>query len=250
MNRTLSAAELKQQYWGAQRSVPEIAKRIGVSTNSLYHLMRTHHIPRRDGTESNYVTGKRKPRFVIKTSLTTAEQRLKIAGIMLYWAEGAQTGTVVDFTNSNPDMVRLFLRFLRDICGVNESRLRVYLYHHGTPEAVETSKRFWRRLTHIPLAQFSRPYIRHGNPHRSRRVILHGVVHIRYSDKRLLETIHQWIAKYVCASSHGQVPEWPNGAACKAAGLRLRRFEPSPAHHSLRVASRMNDLKRSDATLF
>jgi hypothetical protein len=27
------------------------------------------------------------------------------------------------------------------------------------------------------------------------------------------------------------VPEWLKGADCKSAGLRLRWFEPSPAHH-------------------
>ena len=29
----------------------------------------------------------------------------------------------------------------------------------------------------------------------------------------------------------GSVPKWPTGADCKSAGLRLRWFESSPAHH-------------------
>jgi hypothetical protein len=32
----------------------------------------------------------------------------------------------------------------------------------------------------------------------------------------------------------GQVPEWPNGADCKSAGLRLRWFESILAHLKLR----------------
>ena len=32
----------------------------------------------------------------------------------------------------------------------------------------------------------------------------------------------------------GQVPEWPNGADCKSAGLRLRWFESILAHAKLR----------------
>ena len=31
----------------------------------------------------------------------------------------------------------------------------------------------------------------------------------------------------------GEVPEWPNGADCKSAGLCLRRFESFPLHHPL-----------------
>ena len=32
----------------------------------------------------------------------------------------------------------------------------------------------------------------------------------------------------------GQIPEWPNGADCKSAGLRLRWFESIFAHKKLR----------------
>ena len=31
---------------------------------------------------------------------------------------------------------------------------------------------------------------------------------------------------------HGQIPEWPNGADCKSAGVRLRWFESIFAHNS------------------
>ena len=31
---------------------------------------------------------------------------------------------------------------------------------------------------------------------------------------------------------YGQIPEWPNGADCKSAGLRLRWFESIFAHDS------------------
>ena len=186
-----------QKYWKEERSIPEISKMTNLSQHFLYRLMRQYRIPRRSLTESNYVVFKSKPRFQPKQTLAPEEEKLKIAGLMLYWAEGAQTGTVVDFANSKPEMVQLFLRFLRQICGISESRLRVYLYHHGSSEKVEESKKFWHYLTGIPLEQFSRPYIRKDNPHRSHRVMLHGLVHIRYSDKRLLQLIQSWIGEYI-----------------------------------------------------
>ena len=34
------------------------------------------------------------------------------------------------------------------------------------------------------------------------------------------------------ASLRGEVPEWPKGTDCKSVGVRLRRFESSPPHHS------------------
>ncbi|MBI4227519.1 MAG: hypothetical protein HY600_04495 [Candidatus Omnitrophica bacterium] len=215
MQIRISADELKRLYWDQRQSAPQIAVRLGLSRQVIYEQMRKHQIPRRSLSESNFVASLRKPQFRLKISLTPEEEKLKVAGIMLYWAEGAQTVSGVDFTNSNPVMIQLFLRFLRQVCGVAEPRLRVYLYHHGNPDVVEASKRFWSRLTDIPLAQFSRPYIRRGNVHRSGRIMPHGLAHIRYCDKRLLQLIQRWITEYATIA----VSERAGSRAAKWGGL-------------------------------
>lgn len=210
MKEALSAVELKHQYWDRKQSVPEIAKRTGIPAQTLYELMRKHEIPRRGRSESNYLVSSTKPQFSVKMDLSPEEERLKIAGTMLYWGEGAQGGPTVDFSNSKPEMIQLLLKFLRVICGVSESRLRVYLYHHGTPRQVRTSMRFWEEATGIPTNQFQRPYVRRGNPHYSGRIMPHGLIHIRYSDKRLRELISRWIAEYVAATVRAgtRVAKW------------------------------------------
>ena len=215
MKKTLSATEIKRQYWNDQRSVPEIAKHSGIPMHALYELMRKHRIPRRRRSEVNYQVSRSKPQFQIKSRLSSKEEQLRIAGIMLYWGEGAQSGWTVDFSNSKPEMIQVFLRFLREICGVGESRLRVYLYHHGSPRQVKVSMRFWQKVTRIPLAQFQRPYVRKGNPHYSGRIMPHGLIHIRYSDTRLRKIISRWIDEYV-ARIIGQVPKWLTGTDCKS----------------------------------
>jgi len=45
------------------------------------------------------------------------------AGCMLYWAEGSKSKNKVTFTNADPEMVHLFLRFLRECYGVGDERL-------------------------------------------------------------------------------------------------------------------------------
>src|SRR5574344_1773823 len=42
------------------------------------------------------------------------------------------------------------------------------------------------------------------------------------------------------AKAKGQIPEWPNGADCKSAGLRLRWFESIFAHIAMSVISGKN----------
>ena len=195
MYSKLNISRIKNLYWDRQFNVEQIAKILGVSFWSLYDFMDNNTISRRLPSETNYVANKNKPQFRIKENLSEREQDLKIAGIMLYWAEGTLRGKTVDFVNSNPDMVKIFLKFLREICGIDERRLRLYLYAYSYLDLKHTMN-YWKKVTGIPLSQFTKPYIREGNPNLSNRKLPYGLVHIRYNDKRLLETLSNWIEDY------------------------------------------------------
>jgi len=195
MYSRLNINRIKNLYQGKQFSVDQTAKKLGVSLWSLYNFMDKNNISRRLPSEINYVINKNKPQFKIRDELDEKGQGLKIAGIMLYWAEGTLRGKTVDFVNSNPDMVKIFLKFLREICGINERRLRLYLYTYSQLDLKDTMN-YWRKVTGIPINQFTKPYVREGNPNLSKRKLPYGLVHIRYNDKRLLETINSWIEGY------------------------------------------------------
>ena len=47
-------------------------------------------------------------------------------------------------------------------------------------------------------------------------------------------------AKLTESAGYGQIPEWPNGADCKSAGLRLRWFESIFAHENAQANSTRN----------
>jgi len=107
---------------------------------------------------------------------------------MLYWAEGNKKNAQgVDFTNSNPKMISLFAKFLRQIYQVKETRLRCLLYCYPSHNPKKLIN-FWSKITHIPPSQFIKPYIRQDGG-KIRDKMKHGLVHIRYSDKRLLKLI-------------------------------------------------------------
>lgn len=199
----IDAPKIKTLYWKENLPAKEIAKEFRISLWSLYNFMERNNIPRRSYSEANYLVNKDKPIFCIKENLSGIEQRLKIACIMLYWAEGTLKGTTVDFANSNSEMIQMFLKFLRNVCGVDERRLRVYLYCHSYCD-VERLKLYWHNITRISLNQFTKPYIREGSANLSKRKLLYGLVHIRYNDKKLLDIIRNWINEYVNES--GEVP--------------------------------------------
>jgi hypothetical protein len=50
---------------------------------------------------------------------------LFVAGCMLYWGEGAKSRNQVMFSNSDPDMAALFMRFLRTYFHVTDEMVRV-----------------------------------------------------------------------------------------------------------------------------
>lgn len=110
---------------------------------------------------------------------------------MLYWAEGAKSfnsrNYTVDFANSDPLMIKLFIKFLKNIYQIDESRLRCLIYCYPSHKT-ETLTNYWSKLTKIPSRQFQKPYIRKDGGN-IRDKMEHGLVHIRYSDKRLLKLI-------------------------------------------------------------
>ena len=209
----LNSKTVKQLYWKKNYNVNEISKKLDISVWSLYDFMNRNNISRRSYSEASYVANRGKPQFKIKNELSIQEQKLKVAGIMLYWAEGTSGGSTVDFANSSPQMVKVFLRFLREICGADNKRLRIYLYAYQY-QNINKLKSYWSYLTGVPLSQFTKPYVRIGNANISGRKLLYGLVHVRYNDKKLLETIRTWINEYI-SKVCGEVPKRPNGPDCE-----------------------------------
>ncbi len=167
-------------------SVREIGEKLGVSIHAVYYFFRRHNIERRTYSEVNKVLFKRKPlSFKMRKNLSYKEKLLKVTGLMLYWAEGTERGHTVDLANSNGAMILLFLKFLREICQVDEKRLRMFLYCYSNQNKDNLIKH-WSRVTKIPVSQFSKPYIRRDYKMKFGREMKYGLAHVRYNDKKLL----------------------------------------------------------------
>lgn len=117
---------------------------------------------------------------------------------MLYWGEGSkwQGEKIVDFANSDTDMIKVFLRFLREVCVVNEEKLRVYLYCYANQNQ-ESLISYWSEVTKISKKQFSKPYVRKDYDSNKKGKMKYGLVHIRYADKKLLNLIRTWIKENI-----------------------------------------------------
>ena len=76
---------------------------------------------------------------------------LHAAGCMLFWAEGSRNRNAVVFTNSDPAMIAFFLRFLREVFAVPDSKVRVTcnLFADHAAQQAEIEQ-YWLDLLSLP----------------------------------------------------------------------------------------------------
>ncbi len=169
-------------------SAPAIARKLGLSLSQVYDSLRRQVVHRRSAQLQNLIRFKNSPlSFNFKKELSRKDRELMIAAVMLYYGEGAKTNTTVDFANSDPDAIKVFLNFLRRVCRVERKRLRFYLYCFANQDLGELLD-FWSSFLKVSRQQFTKPYVRERGANLG-RTMHYGVLHIRYSDKRLLEKI-------------------------------------------------------------
>jgi hypothetical protein len=65
------------------------------------------------------------------------------------------------FTNSDPGLIRFYLRFL-DAAGVQRTDLTFRVQIHENADA-EAAQRFWEEVTGAPEDQFGKPTLKHHN---------------------------------------------------------------------------------------
>jgi hypothetical protein len=85
-----------------------------------------------------------------------SNDKLLLIGASLYWAEGTKSinsSPTLTFSNSDPDMISVYMRFVREILKVPEEKIRagIHIYPSISPEF---AKKFWARITGLPEDRF------------------------------------------------------------------------------------------------
>jgi hypothetical protein len=119
---------------------------------------------------------------------------LHLKGCMLYWAEGAKTKNSVYFVNSDPNMMKLFIDFLREELGARDGKMSVTIHCHQ-PEDVERIEQFWLTLLKLTRKNLRTTQIKQGSNSR-RNVLENGVCGLRVSNTRLIQHIFGAIQEY------------------------------------------------------
>jgi transcriptional regulator with XRE-family HTH domain len=112
------------------------------------------------------------------------DRELLIADAIAYWCEGTKSkphrrSDRVIFTNSDPSLVRFFLRFL-EATGTTAENLAFRVYIHESADA-RSAELFWLKVTGAQPEQFLSPALKRHNPKTVRKNVgedYHGCLRI------------------------------------------------------------------------
>jgi len=122
---------------------------------------------------------------------TLAQDRLFIAGIIIYWGEGDKNPkNPVRVSNTDPHMLRIFVRFLRTICALPEDKVRAHLVLYPDLDEL-TCKKYWSSLIGIDQTLFYKTQVIQGK-HKTKR-LGYGICSVEVSSRQLKEKVLVWI---------------------------------------------------------
>ena len=178
-----------------QQSAHDIARRLKCSENKVHYWLGKHAIKKRTLSDALYV--KQNPHgdpFIFKKPQSSEDWFLFGLGIGLYWGEGNKKNkTAVRLGNSDPALIKAFLRFLNEIYQVRKEKIRfgLQIFSDMSPVAARS---FWCRYLHVSSRKFGKVIV---TPSRGRgsykEKTSHGVLTIYFSNVKLQRMLNKEI---------------------------------------------------------
>lgn len=208
---------LRKKGW----SYSEILRRVPVAKSTLSLWLRSVGLSKKQrqrftekkllaairGGETRKKNRLEQTREIINNSIleinSISNEKLKLLGAVLYWAEGSKSkeynpSTGVVFGNSDPLMCKLFIRWLVEILAIPKKEICFSIYVHETHKnRVKEIKEYWAKTTGFSNDEFDKIYFKKDKPstqRRNRREAYHGLLRITVrKSTNLSRKIQGWI---------------------------------------------------------
>ena len=200
----------------------EILKRIPVAKSTLSLWLRSAELSKPQKQRITYLRMRAQKRASLARKIKREETQQEIyseaesevdsislknlwfTGVALYWAEGSKEksyrpGQGVSFSNSDPDMIFIFIKWIQLCVGVSLDRIRCDIYIHENHKVrTEEVRRFWSLKTGFPIEHFSRVYFKKNVPakvyRKNRTALYNGLLRVNISaSSNLNRRITGWI---------------------------------------------------------
>jgi len=174
----------------------EIADREKWPYWSVRYWMDKYNIQRRSWSAANYI--KYNPSgdpFNIKKLKTKKDIELFNLGVGLFLGEGTKKNKFnVIVTNSDYRILQLYLKFLREICGAEETKIKAALniFDDINPKK---ALNFWSKMTEIPTSRFGKTIIRKSRGGSYKNKSVYGTLTIYLANTKLKSLMDGWCKK-------------------------------------------------------
>lgn len=151
------------------------------------------------GAKANQYTARKQRELYQQAGRLRARQRspLHMMGCMLYWAEGSKTKrNSVYFVNSDPDMMVLFIRFLREEFDIGDEIFRLQIHCHSS-DTDEHNRiiSYWTQLLQLPVSSVQKIQIKKGSDKRKNR-LENGICALQVHRSEIVQHIYGAIQEY------------------------------------------------------
>jgi hypothetical protein len=198
--------------------IKEIARRVGAAPSSVSRWVRDikltpaqeEELLRRNPAYNRQLSGTAKQaanRRAERIAYQDAGRRLAlqgegchVAGCMLYWAEGEKDRNAVRFSNSDPEMVRFFVSFLKTYFDLQDEEIRLtcYLFADHVQHQREIEL-FWLDVAQLSTHSLCKSYVNVYSKYSQKKRINKlpdGTVRVTVTRTRVIQSIYGAIQEY------------------------------------------------------
>jgi transposase-like protein len=198
--------------------IKEIARRVGVAPSSVSRWVRDieltpaqeQELLRRNPAYNRQLSGtavqaatRRAERIAYQEegrSLALRADSCHVVGCMLYWAEGEKDRNALRFYNSDPEMVRFFVFFLKKYFDLRDEEIKItcnlFADHVQRQREIE---QFWLEVAQLPEYSLGKSYVnaysKHSKKKRTNR-LPYGTVRVTVCRTRVVQSIFGSIQEY------------------------------------------------------
>jgi hypothetical protein len=130
---------------------------------------------------------------------------LRISGLVAYLCEGTKLRKdnrykntylyVIEFTNSDPNLMKLFIKFMRQNLDIDENKIKCQVAIYDDINTKEIEK-FWSNYLEIPICNFNKTII-FKPKNLGDKLNLRGTCKLRYYDKKTFFKLNELIVRYI-----------------------------------------------------
>lgn len=193
----LTKSDLIELYVDLGLSASQIANMRDCSVHKVNYWLHTYGIQKRSISEAIYqLNNPEGDPFEEKRRKTFADTFLFGLGLGLYWGEGTRRSKyAVRLGNSDPNLIKVFLQFLKVIYRIEEEKLRFGLQLFSDTDSTDALK-YWSSQLGVHTSQFMKVIV---TPVRGkgtyRRKSKYGVLTVYFGNKKLRDMLCNEIEK-------------------------------------------------------